>query len=163
MTQIRSKPELKTARVFAGLTGRTPRQARHLLFEQVTGLDSYGLDALLIGGSPVPPDASGRMIALNLGSLLGVQLRRVLPVLGVSESTLSRQPQPSRLMIDRAYSVVRVFAQVAQVLTPDGARHWLVTPNPALEGEAPFDLLSTRYGEEKVQNMLLALLNGAVL
>ncbi len=163
MTQARLKSDLNPAQVFAGLTHSTPRQARHHLFEQITHLDPYQLDALLLRDAKVPPRTSSRLIALNLAALLGVNLKDVMPVLGVSESTLTRQPVPSRLLIDRAYSVVRVFAQVMAVLGPEGAQHWLRTPNPALDGETPFALLSTRYGEEKVQNVITALLNGAVL
>ncbi|GMA15186.1 MbcA/ParS/Xre antitoxin family protein [Deinococcus metallilatus] len=163
MTQARLKPDLDADQVFAGLRRSSPRQARQQLFEQVTHLDPYRLDALLLQDAPVPPRTSSRLIALNLAALLDVNLKDVMPVLGVSESTLTRQPVPSRLLIDRAYSVVRIFAQVMAVLGPEGAQHWLRTPNPALEGEAPFTLLSTRYGEEKVQNVITALLQGAVL
>jgi len=163
MTQLRPKSDLDAAQLFADLLRLPHRQVPHRVFKQVTHLDQDQLDALLLHDHAAPSSPSSRLIALNLAALLNVPLKDVLPVLGVSESTLTRQPVPSRSLIDQAYSVIQVFAQVSAVLGPEGAQHWLRSPNLALDGQLPLDLLGTRYGADKVQNVILALLNGAVL
>lgn len=144
------------------LTGN-PRQDRHFLFEHVTELDDYALDDVLIYSHKIPDSVSSRKIVQNIAALLDVHLKDLISVFEISESTLSRQSVPSKNMIDRAYSLIGIFTRVAQVLSPQGARHWMTTPNPALDGARPYALLSTRYGEQKVENLIQALLNGAVL
>lgn len=66
-------------------------------------------------------------------------------------------------MLDRAQGVSQVFIEVAAVLGPKGAQGWLKTPNPGLDNAPPYKLLGTSYGENRVRNLITALLNGAVV
>lgn len=157
--------QLNTRAVFPTLTSQSPYQTQQQLFTHLTHLQTEDLDRLLLSSRAKgsTPSITSRQLAQNVATLLGLHLKEILPVLGLSESTLTRQPVPGQQLLDQTYSITRIFALVANVLTPEGAQHWLTTPNPALEGQQPFALLSTRYGEEKVENLIGALLAGAVL
>ena len=99
----------------------------------------------------------------NLSALLGLRSKEVAAMLGVSESRVSRNDQVTLAILDRTEGVSDTFAYVAAVLGFTHARDWLKAPNVALEGVAPYTLLGTHYGQKKVENLIIALLNGAVI
>lgn len=78
---------------------------------------------------------------------------------GIPQRTLSRRlAQHSRLTAaesDRAVRLARVYAMAAETLGDDGkASEWLKTPNRALDGERPLDLLDTDPGVREVEEVL---------
>ena len=148
---------------FHTLSADQPSKVKRKTFEAVTGLDYYALDAIWLKQDEVPERLSARAMMTNLCALLDLRSKEVASLLGVSESRISRNDQVTLAMLDRAEGISDTFAKVAAVLGFEHARDWFKTPNPALESAAPYTLLSTHYGQKKVDNLIAALLNGAVI
>jgi putative toxin-antitoxin system antitoxin component (TIGR02293 family) len=142
-----------------------PTQARDALFHWLTQLDAgRDLDALIFSGAPpARPQSSTSTIGDRLAELFDVRKRQAAALLGVSESTISRNAQPSSDAIDRVYALSDLFSEVATVLGAEGARRWLVRPNPALHDASPLTLLHTRAGTRRVQQVIQALQDGNYL
>lgn len=165
MTSTLPKPTASNlmAHTFAGL--QVGAGGHDEVFEYVTGFAASSAVAIVLGG-----DAGGTLegvsvgdVAQRLAEVFGVRKADAARLLGVSESTVSRQSRPSVDVLDRTLTASEVFASVAAVLGPDGARIWFRTPSAVLGGHAPLDLLCTRTGEKQVQGVVEALLNGAFL
>lgn len=90
---------------------------------------------------------------------LGISPQQITVVLGIPPRTVARRksakfltPQES----DRLYRLARAIAQAVEVLgTIEKARVWLKTPNRALGGEVPLNLLDTDIGSRQVEEVLL--------
>ena len=83
----------------------------------------------------------------------------VAKLLGISERTLSRRVTSNTRLTatesDRMVRLARVLALAKETLgTMDKAGRWLQTPNRALEGNKPFDLLDTDAGVLAVEQVL---------
>lgn len=95
-------------------------------------------------------------LALPLGAaglLLGMSAGAVLRRRAGGHLT----PQES----DRLYRIARVVAEARDTLGSTAkAREWLQTPNRALGGEKPLDLLDTDLGARQVEEVLLRLDHG---
>lgn len=154
---------INTDTFFLTLSADKPGRVKRKTFEAVTGLDYYALDAIWLKQGEVPEHLSARTMMTNLGTLLDLRSKEVAPLLGVSESRISRNDRVTLSMLDRAEGISDTFARVAAVLGFEHARDWFKTSNPALESAAPYTLLSTHYGQKKVDNLITALLNGAVV
>lgn len=95
---------------------------------------------------------------------LDISPQHITTVLGIPPRTIARRkaaryltPQES----DRLYRLARAVAQTIEVLgTIEKARVWLKTPNRALGGEVPLDLLDTDIGARQVDEVLLRLSYG---
>lgn len=159
---IRTEP-LDTDKLFLTLPAHKPGVVKRKIFETMTGLDYYALDTLWLKQREVPEDLSARGIMTNLSALLGLRSKEVATMLGVSESRVSRNDQVTLSILDRTEGVSDIFASVSAVLGFTHARAWFKAPNAALEGAAPYTLLSTHYGQKKLENLITALLNGAVV
>lgn len=142
-----------------------PARARDELFRHLTGVGADEARALLLGpgSSEERAAATARGVADRLAELLGLRKRDAARLMGVSESTISRRAGVGLDVLDRMLALSGVFADVAAVLGPEGARDWLTAPNAALDGGAPYQLMSTRAGERRVTDVIEALLNGAYL
>lgn len=158
-----AQAEFDTDELFRRLEDDTPSGARGRVFEAVTRVDPSELEAIVIRRQPVPPGTSARAIMRNLGKLLALRASDVAELLDVSEARVSRNDLVSITMLDRAYGISGVFAQVSLVLGPANARSWFTRPNAGLEGEAPYRLLGTSYGATRVESLVDALLHGAVV
>lgn len=154
---------LDTEKLFLALSAHKPSAVKREIFETITGLDYYALDTIWLAQSEVPKGLSARSIMTNLSALLGLRSKEVAAMLGVSESRVSRNDQVTLSILDRTEGVSDIFAGVAAVLGFTHARDWFKAPNPALEGAAPYTLLGTHYGQKKLENLITALLNGAVV
>ncbi|CAN5895153.1 hypothetical protein BH24DEI2_BH24DEI2_12840 [soil metagenome] len=164
MAQIRTQEsDFTVDDLFEALEPLAPGVARRRVFEALSGVDYLDLDAIWLGHKDIPQNASASALLRNLALLLGLRKKDAATVLNVSESRISRNDRLDIPMLDRAQGVAEVFAEVAAVLGPQGAQHWLETPNPALQGTPPYQLLGTTYGERRVRNLVTALLNGAVV
>ncbi len=148
---------------FHTLSADQPSRVKRKTFEAITGLDYYALDTIWLKQGEVPEHLSARAMMTNLGALLDLRSKEVASLLGVSESRISRNDRVTLAMLDRAEGISDTFARVAAVLGFEHARDWFKAPNAALEGSSPYTLLSTHYGQKKVDNLVTALLNGAVV
>lgn len=78
--------------------------------------------------------------------------------LRVPSRTLARRKLARRLApdeSDRLIRLARVAAEASRILGSDGkASHWLRTPNVALGGEVPIQLVATDIGARQVEEIL---------
>jgi putative toxin-antitoxin system antitoxin component (TIGR02293 family) len=88
-----------------------------------------------------------------------VPVTRLAQILGIPDRTLARRKKERRLSADesdRLVRMARVTAVADDVLeTSEIAATWLQTPNGALGGIAPLDLLGTDLGAEQVETILI--------
>ena len=123
------------------LPSRSQQQWRQALRE---GLPISSFDALADYAALSPQ---------KLGSLLGIPKR-----------TMSRRRSSGQLTSiesDRLYRLAQVISQAVETLgTLDKARRWISTPNLALGGEVPLELLDTTVGAQQVEEILLRLTYG---
>lgn len=157
------KSSIDTEKLFGEIQKVPVRASKRKIFGGITRLDYDELDDIWLGRKHVPGRISASVLLSNLATLLNIRKRDAAGILGVSESRISRNDRVAVPMLDRAQGVSEVFAHVAAVLGPTGAQVWFKTPNPALGNEVPYKLLGTSYGERRVENLITALLNGAVV
>lgn len=103
-------------------------------------------------------DAAARYTALSkaqLTRLLQIPMRTATRRHGAGQLTATES--------DRLFRLASVVAKAVAVLgNPQKARLWLQTPNRALGGEIPLDLLDTTLGCEQVDEVLLRINYGIV-
>jgi putative toxin-antitoxin system antitoxin component, TIGR02293 family len=96
-----------------------------------------------------------------LAKQLQLTQQQVTAVLGIPPRTLARRKASRQLTpqeSDRVYRVARAIDQAADCLgSVDKAHQWLKSPNRALAGEIPLDLLDTEIGARQVEEVLLRL------
>jgi putative toxin-antitoxin system antitoxin component (TIGR02293 family) len=99
-----------------------------------------------------------------VGKRYAVPVARLAEILGIPARTLARRKKERRLSAeesDRLVRMARVTAVADDVLeTSDIAATWLQTPNGALGGVAPLDLLGTDLGAEQVETILIRIDHG---
>lgn len=153
----------KPSEVLQHLHDMTPSHASGVLFESITGVDSYELDGIFSSQAAVPQDASARELRDNLAELLGISKAAAAALLNTSPSRLSRSDRIDTRMLDRAHAIARTLVTVTAVVGPARAADWLKRPNAALDNEAPLQLLGSSYGEKRVENLIEGLLSGAIV
>ena len=88
----------------------------------------------------------------------GIPLANLARVIGLPERTLARRKKERHLRADesdRLLRVARVATSAEDVLGAQAkAGRWLQTPNRALGGAIPLDLLDTDLGAEEVVTIL---------
>jgi len=88
----------------------------------------------------------------------GFSREEVSVALNLPPRTLARRKQEQRLHrdeSDRLFRLVRIASQAAEVLGGDQkASCWLHTPNRALGGKLPLELLDTDLGSRQVEEVL---------
>ncbi len=135
---------------------------REALFEQV--LDTTPNEVIeAVLKQTVVGEPSLEQVLTRLASLLGVSKTDALVVLGISRSRKSKNPDMSVELLDRTYSALTLFARVASILGQEEAKVWFGSPKRMLDGAKPVDLLATRVGVGKLENMLTALEDGTFL
>ncbi|MEM9479708.1 MAG: antitoxin Xre/MbcA/ParS toxin-binding domain-containing protein [Verrucomicrobiota bacterium] len=96
--------------------------------------------------------------------ILGVSTERLLQLLGMTKSTLSRRRKTSRLSreeSDRLMRFTRIFGMAVRMLeSEEAAKNWLSEPAPALAHEAPLDYADTELGAREVEALLWKLEHG---
>jgi putative toxin-antitoxin system antitoxin component (TIGR02293 family) len=100
---------------------------------------------------------SGSLVVL--GERLDLKNAALSEKLGIPQRTLTRRlSRHSRLTAaesDRTVRLARVYATAVEMIGNAGkATEWLRTPNRALGGEVPIDLLDTDLGTKEVENVL---------
>ena len=133
----------------------------------------------LLGGPAVIPQLVQNELDLLAVAVQGLSVRAVRAlqqhlrftnkemstVLGVSESTLARREQARRaLTLDESEKAIHLSAVLAKGLEvfegEDEFHHWLSTPNVALGGIRPKELLSSVIGRDQVRDILGRILYG---
>jgi len=77
--------------------------------------------------------------------------------LDLPSRTLARRKIERRLHrdeSDRLFRLVRIATQATDVLGDENGKRWLHTPNRALGGQSPLDLLDTDLGARQVEEVL---------
>lgn len=96
-----------------------------------------------------------------LSQQLEISPQQCSAVLGIPPRTVARRKEARHLNpqeSDRLYRLARAASQaVAALGSLDKARHWLKTPNRALNCDRPLDLLDTDIGARQVEEVLLRL------
>lgn len=95
---------------------------------------------------------------LALAKQISLTIEEVASVLHISERTLQRYT-PSTIVkteyADRAIELALLYERGIEVLGSEKAfTHWVKSPNTALGGEVPFNLLDTRIGFTMVLDIL---------
>lgn len=127
----------------------------------------------LMGGPAVIPQLVHNELDLLAVALKGISVqavralqqrlrfsnKEISTVLGVSESTLTRREQSRRpLTLDEGEKTIQLSAVLAKGLAvfedQDDFHHWLDTPNVALGGRYPKELLASAIGREQVREIL---------
>ncbi|SEG59808.1 putative toxin-antitoxin system antitoxin component, TIGR02293 family [Bryocella elongata] len=95
----------------------------------------------------------------QLAQKLGVDLKTLAKVVGISDRTLSRRiAANARLTLeesDRTMRVARVFARAEDVLgASEKAARWMQSPVLALADHTPLELLDTDLGAQWVTDVL---------
>jgi putative toxin-antitoxin system antitoxin component (TIGR02293 family) len=100
----------------------------------------------------------------SVATQIGLPPLQLTALLGIPNRTMARRKTEQQLTpqeSDRLFRLARSFAQVVEVLgSRDKARVWLRTPNRALGGEIPLDLLDTEIGSRQVEEVLFRLEHG---
>lgn len=93
--------------------------------------------------------------------LTGLTKKEVYPILGISQATVSRSrgsnAKPSLDLVDRAFQGIELFARTAALLDREQVSAWLSTPKQHLDGQAPYQLLQTATGRERLKRYLESL------
>jgi putative toxin-antitoxin system antitoxin component (TIGR02293 family) len=88
----------------------------------------------------------------------GLNREEISSALDLPPRTLARRKQERRLRrdeSDRLFRLVRIASQASEVLGGEGkAGRWLHTPNRALGGKPPLELLDTDLGSRQVEEVL---------
>ncbi len=87
----------------------------------------------------------------------GLSREEISSTLDLPLRTLARRKQERRLHrdeSDRLFRLVRIAAQATETLGDDSGKRWLHTPNRALGGQRPLDLLDTDLGSRQVEEVL---------
>lgn len=112
----------------------------------------------------------GYSVALvkHAGMYFNVPEKRVLQVIGVSGSTAHRYKTQGRPLdpaaSERLHRMAVITRETEEVLgDATQAKSWLLQPNLALAGAAPFDLLDTEIGAAAVRRVLVAIAEGGVV
>jgi putative toxin-antitoxin system antitoxin component (TIGR02293 family) len=96
----------------------------------------------------------------------GITLKELAASLDLSERSLQRRRREGRLApveSDRLYRLARIVALAKQFLGENEiAIRWLKTPNRALGGKLPLDLIDTEPGARSVENVLGRIAYGGV-
>ena len=99
-----------------------------------------------------------------LREMLALSTERLLGLLGMTKSTLSRRRKTGKLSrdeSDRLMRFTRLFGLAEKVLgSPDSARRWLSDSAPSLHEETPFDYADTELGAREVEALLWKLEHG---
>lgn len=132
------------------------------LFRQVLGERSRTVEDAVIAHELVG-ETSLDVVTERLAGLLDASKGDTLKVLGVSRTKVSRNPRMDVRILDRAGSTLKVFARLTAMVGEDAAARWLNKPNPHLGHKRPLELLASRLGHERVEEMVTALEDGAFL
>lgn len=90
---------------------------------------------------------------------LAISLLELAELISIKPRTLTRRKEQGRLQpeeSDRLLRASRIFAQALQLFEGDAkaARRWLKSPQMALSGQRPFDMMKTDIGAREVETLI---------
>jgi putative toxin-antitoxin system antitoxin component (TIGR02293 family) len=96
---------------------------------------------------------------------IGLSLGEVAELVGIPPRTMVRRRAAGRLGPDESERLLRfstLFEQVMDLFEGDldAARHWLMTPKKALDGETPLRFARTEIGGREVEALIGGLEHG---
>jgi putative toxin-antitoxin system antitoxin component (TIGR02293 family) len=107
-----------------------------------------------------------------LQAMLDLGKTELAPLLGMDRATVRRYlgaqegEEPLMLPTHTSETVLRLAELEALAngtfQSGDGARTWLKTPHPLLDGETPLQAAGTSYGGQRVREILTAIQHGGV-
>jgi putative toxin-antitoxin system antitoxin component (TIGR02293 family) len=124
-------------------------------YAALLGLRSHDLPALLRS-----VEKGFRFTALeHLRRNVALSSDELEQVLGIPSRTLARRKSEGRFHpeeSDRLLRTARIYARVIEVFESDAraATDWLTTPQPALAGLPPLELVRTELGAREVESLL---------
>jgi putative toxin-antitoxin system antitoxin component (TIGR02293 family) len=97
--------------------------------------------------------------SVQIGKVVGFTMEETAKMIGVSTKTLQRKIEKNTPLTpvegDRLYRVVEIFSFALEVLSDFNAvKEWIESPQPALGGFLPRDLMRSAAGAEEVMNLL---------
>jgi putative toxin-antitoxin system antitoxin component (TIGR02293 family) len=94
----------------------------------------------------------------SLTKTIGISQSELAATLGIPERTLARRKRGGMLNSEESAKLVRLARVVRRAVEVfedhDAALNWLKSPNAALSGAAPLNLLDTEIGAENVLDTL---------
>lgn len=66
-------------------------------------------------------------------------------------------------ILDRAGNALKLYARIAAMVGPESAARWLNKSNKHLGETRPIDLMGTHLGGERINDLVMAMENGALL
>jgi len=94
----------------------------------------------------------------DLQAKLDVPMEKLVPMLGISKSTLHRRKAAGRLdqaESDRVVRFAKLMGKAVEVFESEaGARQWLNSPQFGLGGAVPLQYAETEVGAREVENLL---------
>jgi hypothetical protein len=163
--------EPSTRDVPAGVTSLSTRPSRPRSAAQMAGAEAR----IRVGAEAMPSPAarraasdilqvvardlcaqSGRLDARKVGASVGLSLRQLAGVAGVTQQALSATPD-SRSIQGALRPIARLSAVLDQAFPGEIKRAWLQSPNPALGDIAPAEAIAAGRAEVvllKVENAL---------
>lgn len=151
------------ARVMATHGHRPVVRVADQLFQELTGVEADVLPRLLLGTAGEIKVAGARGLRDRLAVLFGCRRAEASRLLGVSDSRIRRNDFMDREMLDRAHAIIDTYTHVAATIRPHNAARWFSSPHPALDGQAPRQLLESRYGRGLVDDLVSAALAGSYI
>lgn len=89
---------------------------------------------------------------------LEVPMEKLVPLLGISKTTLHRRRAAGKLDLaesDRVMRFARLLGQAASVMESiEAGRRWLLSPQVGLGGAVPLEYAETEVGAGEVENLL---------
>jgi putative toxin-antitoxin system antitoxin component (TIGR02293 family) len=97
--------------------------------------------------------------SVRIGKAVGFTMEETAKMIGISTKTLQRKIEKNTPLTpvegDRLYRVVEIFSLALEVLRDfNAAKEWMKSPQPALGGFLPRDLMHSAAGAEEVMNLL---------
>lgn len=132
------------------------------MFQQILGESSRTVEDAVIA-QEIVGESSLDLVAGRLAELLGVTKGEVFRLLGVSRTKVSRNPRMDVQILDRAGSTLKILARLSSMVGEESAVRWLSKPNPHLSSMRPLELLGTRLGYDRVEDLVTALEDGVFL
>jgi putative toxin-antitoxin system antitoxin component (TIGR02293 family) len=94
----------------------------------------------------------------KLKNMANLDYHRLARALAVTRATLinkKREEKFNAALSERIVGLTDIYDYGFKVFEDkDKFNHWMVAPNKALGGKAPFDIINSQFGREEVKNIL---------
>lgn len=132
------------------------------LFNDVLGADAKAVEQAVIDRRTAGEKDLGKVVA-GLAEVFDAPKRDVYALLGITSSRVSRRPEMSVEVLDRAGAALNLYARVAAMIGEEAAAGWFMQANSHLDDRRPIDLLTSSLGRQRLASMILSLEDGTYL